>query len=177
MRMKRITFKSSIDVVNNYIVYTSEGTEYGVFFRSPIQKVMFSDMCNEDKFNCWTYINKLKSRWFRLRQKLLGNGDIVNSVKDHANSYDFAGFNANILTSIVYFKRDFREASVESFGSNTPILKIKSEGFENPYNAVSGHCEKETTIFTFWNDKKQKETRKGQYYNTYFHIVRDLLTD
>lgn len=176
MRMKRITFKSSVDVVNNYIVYTSEGTEYGVFFRSPIQKVMFSDMCNEDKFNCWTYINKLESRWFRLRQKLLGNGDIVNSVKDHANSYDFAGFNANILTSPVYFKRNFRKASVESSDSNTPILKIKSEGFETPYNVVSGRCEKETTIFTFWSGKKQKETRRGQYYNTYFHILRDLLT-
>ena len=177
MRMKRITFESSIKVVNNYTVHTSEGTEYGVFFRSPIQKVMFSDMCNEDKFNCWTYINKLKSRWFRLGQKLLGNGHIVNSVKDHANSYDFAGFNANILTSIVYFKRDFRKALVESSNSNTPILKIKSEGFASPYNVVSGYCEKETTIFTFRNGKKQKEIRRSTYHNTYFYILRDLLTD
>lgn len=151
-----------------------KGKEKGIFFRSPIQEVLF-DM-DDDKFSVGNYIKWLKNPVFKKFQYLIGNSSIVDNLESWTDDYDFAGFSGKILCSPIYFSRNFRSLKMKS-RKNTEIKGIISKGYESPYETVSGGCDKEETSILFKNGKICKITEYEQYKYTYVHISEKLIKE
>ena len=173
--------KESVDIhskkTEDMVYIEMNGKEKGIFFRNPIQKVYF-DMDGEynDKFSVGNYIKWLKNPVFKKIQYLIGNGSIVDNIKSWTDDYDFAGFNANIICSPIYFSRHFRSLKMKS-RKDTEIKGIISKGYESPYETVSGGCDKEETSIIFKNGKICKITEYEQYKYTYVHISEKLIKE
>lgn len=166
-----------------YIIATQEGVQKGIFFRSPLQRVSF-DAYGEnvpDKISAWKYLNAIKNPIRRFYEILIGNRKIVSTIDQMANRCDWGGFNANILCSPIYFKREFRRLSAYScIDSN--IKRIESYGYEGIYNICAGDCKVERTkiyiarrFATFSNTRIVRIKRFNTYYYTYKHIAKEII--
>lgn len=166
-----------ITVYNNHVISTEEGTEFGVFFRSPIQKVSYDAYyCNVDATNAWLYKDKLKNPVRRLYEILIGNGNIVKNIEEWSKSLDWGGFTANKLMLPIYFKREYRYLKSVSSSTHDVIQRVVSYGYEGPYNMCSGACHIERTRITLRNGKKVRVKRKDAYYYTFRHIVERMIS-
>ena len=64
-----------------YAITAEQGTQKGIFFRNPIQKVPFDAYyANNPESSAWTYRKKIKNPIKRLYEILIGNGDIVRNI-------------------------------------------------------------------------------------------------
>lgn len=169
----------SVKDINNYTIYTEEGVEHGIFFRSPIQKVSYDAYYgNDKKTSAYIYQKAINnSRIRRIYEILIGNGNIVKNLGEWLDNLDFGGFNANKLCSPIYFSRKYRSLRVVFSNPDTLFTLIKSHGYESQYNICNGACHIERTVFKFRNGSKNKLTVKEHYRFTYNHIITKLLSD
>lgn len=162
---------------NSYVITTNEGTEKGLFFRSPIQKVTFDAYYDRPRFSAWKYLDQIKNPIKRIYEYLLGNRRIVKNINKWPEDWNWGGFNANILCSPIYFKREYRTLSVSSTDPNTNIQSIESYGYESEFNFCAGDCKLEKTIITLKTGKRLKFKKTEQYHFTYKHIIERILDD
>lgn len=163
-------------VVNykGYVISTEEGTEKGVFFRNPLQKVGFDSYDYGTMFSAWKYMNAIKKPFRRLYEILIGNGNIVKNVQKWSEDLDFGGFNANILCCPIYFKREYRKLVAYSCEDDN-IREIVSYGYESEFNDCGGCCDMEKTVIRLKNGKTIRIKRDNQFYFTYEHIIKKII--
>ena len=162
--------------IDNYVIHVKEYIQHGVFFRSPIKKVSYSDnWYGTSHYPAFNYIKKLKNPVFRLFQHLIGNTDIVNNAEEWSKDHSFAGFKANALMSPLYFKRPCRSLDGYAQSSDDNIQEIHSFGFGMPYEDLSGGCELERTTFKLKSRHCIKERKRGSYYFTYAHVIESVI--
>lgn len=166
----------SVSMHKGYFFFTLEhGKEKGIFFRSPIQKIEFVDY-GYDKYNPYKYLSAIKNPIKRFYEILIGNGNTVKNLDSWVEDENFAGFEGNILCSPIYFSRFYKRLKVESVANkNSYIRKMVSYGYESEFETVSGGCKIEKTTFLLNNGKKVKFKKRGRYYFTYNHIVREII--
>ena len=155
---------------NNYVIATEEGLEKGIFFRSPIQKVVFDGYGN-GKFSPYDFIDKIKNPIRRFYEILIGNGKIVKDIPNIIDRIDFGGFRGNILCSPIYFKREYRKLTAESC-NNQNIKKIESYGYESEWCICAGECAVEKTTLHLRSGKKIRIKRHNTYQYTYAHVIK-----
>lgn len=163
-------------VVNykGYVISTEEGTEKGVFFRNPLQKVSFDAHYDDLILSAWKYIKDIENPIRRLYEILIGNGNIVRNIKEWSKNCDWGGCNANILCFPIYFKREYRKLVAYSCESGN-IQKIVSYGYESKFNMCAGKCDMEKTVIHLKNRKPIRIKLKEQYHFTYEHIIKEII--
>ena len=167
--------KDRIISYNGYVIYTNGAEERGLFFRSPLQKVRFETFY-DDTFSAWDYLNRIKNPIRRLYEILIGNGKILRKIDNWSKNANWAGFMGNILCSPIYFKREYRKLTAYSCGNdNGSIQKIVSYGYESNFNICCRDCEIEKTVMHLKNGRTIKTKRRGSYYFTYEHIIKEII--
>ena len=163
-------------VVNykGYVISTEEGTEKGLFFRNPLQKVSFDAYYGESKMSAWKYLHDINNPFRRVFEILIGNGNIVKNIKEWSNDVDWGGFTGNILCCPIYFKREYRRLNAVSSGSDD-IQEINSYGYEGEFEICAGHCKTEKTVIRMKNGKKIRIKRGESYHFTYEHLVKEII--
>ena len=162
---------------NNHVITTEEGTQFGIFFRNPIQKVSFDAYYGDmEKISAWKYKEKIKNPIRRLYEIIIGNKNIVDNIEEWSQRMDWGGFNANVLMSPIYFSREYRRLKSVSSSPDDVIQKVVSYGYEGPYNYCSGACHIERTRITLKNGRRIRLKKKDQYKYTYIHIVEKMIT-
>jgi hypothetical protein len=183
--MKGISIKkiaAEVDVkklgVNGYII-SEEGKEYGLFFRSPIQKVMASYdpyYMGEGDVNAFEIKAKYDTnRLYRFWQNLLGNKHAFKMFGHEADDIDVIGRKIKVLTSPIYLSRPYRRTKAIGSGS-CAFKKVVSYGFEGYKNNVSGSCDTEKTRIVFKDGTRTTVVKHNDYYYTYKHVIEDELT-
>jgi len=170
-------FENVVKNYKNFVIKAEEGIEKGLFFRSPVQKVDFGTW-DEDQFNAYTYLSKIKNPLFRFKEILKGNRNIIANIEGWAENDDdgsWAGFKANILCLPIYFSRVFRRLEAISQSLETNIQEIKSYGYESQFNKCGGCCVIEKTVFKLKNGKKIKVNKPESFNYTYGHKVEEVI--
>lgn len=157
-----------------YTIITEEGTERGIFFRKPIQKVDFGVWC-DNPYSAWEYKDKIKNPVRRIYEMLLGNKKIIDNIEEWSKQDDWAGFSKNILCFPVYFKREYRKLKAISNNDTDNITEINSYGYESEFNHCSGCCVLEKTNVKLKSSKILRIKRKEHYYYTYEHVIKDVI--
>lgn len=165
---------------NNYIIFTDEGMETGIFFRSPIRKITYEVYpYSSEHFSLAIFAQDCKdSILFRIYQYILGNKELVKSVmkEDLFKDPYLFGMEGNIVISPIYFKRKYRALDIINMNDDIPINYISSFGYEDEYNMIAGYCTKETTVIHHKYKKKETRLRTGnKYLYTYLHIAKELI--
>lgn len=165
----------------NYSMFYDEGSEYGIFLRSPIQKKYFEIYsCNlNDDIDRYVYSvqrNPLRRLW----EKIIGNSKLIKDIGKWIND-DLPGFEVKVLTSPIYFKREYQALLVTL---NNPkdkinIFSVDSYGYHNDkYISYSGECDKEVTKISYKDGTVNKSIRRHEDYRfTYPHIVEKMLVE
>lgn len=166
--------ENRISNYKNYIIITEEGTERGIFFRSPIQKVDY-DTYYEEGFSAWSYKEEVKNPLRKIYEILIGNKNVIDNIEKWSKYGDWAGFSANILCFPIYFKREYRKLKAISNNDTDNITEINSYGYENEFNYCGGNCEIERTSVKLRSGKTIKIKRREQYNFTYTHIIKDII--
>jgi len=170
-------FETIVKNYKNFVIKVEEGIEKGLFFRSPVQKVDFGTW-DEDQFNAYTYLSKIKNPLFRFKEILKGNRNIIANIERWAENDDdgsWAGFKANVLCFPVYFSRAFRRLEAISQLPDTNIQEIKSYGYESQYNKCGGSCAIEKTVFKLKNGKRINVNVSESFKYTYKHKVEEII--
>lgn len=173
--------KTNVENYKNYVISTEEGTEKGIFFRSPIQKVFFDGYNFEAKMSAWDYLGAIENPFRRFFEILMGNREIIKHGNEWSDDISFGGFYVNILCFPVYFHREYRKLNAvlsQAFSAspvNENIVTIVSHGYESQYNECAGACAIEKTTIYLRNKKKIKKKKKEYYYYTYSHVVKKII--
>lgn len=166
--------KNRVINYKGYVISTEEGTERGIFFRNPLQKVEFDAYCDEPILSAWKYLDDIKNPIRRIYEILIGNSEVVRNVNKWSKDMNWAGFSANIICFPIYFKREYRKLRAVS-GNKTNIQEIVSYGYESEFNMCGGHCDVEYTTMKLRNGKVMKFKRNEQYHFTYEHKVKEII--
>lgn len=166
--------KNRVINYKGYVISTEEGTEKGLFFRSPLQKVSFDAYYDEPKMSAWKYLHDIKNPFRRFFEILIGNGNITKNIKEWSNDADWGGFTGNILCCPIYCKREYRRLNAVSSGSDD-IQEINSYGYEGEFEICNGHCNIEKTVIKMKNGKKIRIKRGESYHFTYEHLVKEII--
>ena len=160
----------------NYVIQTTEGTERGIFFRSPLQKVFF-DPYNLDDNNKYTknYLRKIKNPIRRFYEILIGNKDVVNNIDTWLSQIGFGGCQITVFCAPIYFNREYRKLTAVSTSTTDNISSIISYGYESEFNWCSGDCVIEKTTIKLKTGRKLRIKRNEQYHYTYRHIIKDII--
>lgn len=140
----------------------NNGIQNGIFFRSPIQRVMYD------------WMNLYGPHWPNWFHWIL-NIFLFHKAKEHEKKENAAGFWFYEFALPIYFKRKFR--SLEYVSQD---LCISSYGYEGYKEYCSGHCKVEKTkmIFTIGNEKIVKHfVRNNEYHYTYKHVVQKFIKE
>lgn len=167
--------ETNIISYKGYTIYTEEGTEKGIFFRWPIQKVNFDAYYGHAKFSAGKFAHNIKNPIRKIYEIMIGNGKAVKNIEKWLCELDFGGFSGNIVCSPIYFKREYRKLSAISNNGNTNFKSIESYGYESTFNECAGACALEKTIFKITNGKTIRSKRKTSYYYTYAHVIEDVI--
>ena len=160
----------------NFIITTKEGTGYGIFFRSPIQKKHYDTYVFEKKStSAWDYMAKIKNKLRYFYEFIIGNRNILKHINEWSEDDCWAGFDANYLCSPIYFKREYRYLHAQATNPDLNIQEVKSYGYEGPFNYCSGACKIERTTITLKTGKKIKLKNTERYKYTYSHIVSKIM--
>ena len=159
-----------------FVITTEEGTEKGIFFRSPLQQVHFDAYGHNAMFPAYKYAQDIQNPIRRLYEILIGNGDIVKNIDSWLQELDFGGCTGNILCFPIYFKREYRKLTAYSCDSSN-IKEIKSYGYESEFCECAGECYSEKTVIRLKTGKNIKIKRKDTFYFTYIHIIKDIIDD
>lgn len=165
---------------NAYTIITRNYTEYGIFFRSPIQKVYYDTYNPNQTLSAYQFANRaVKSNLFAFYQILIGNGKILKQLPDMVDMVDWAGFRANRLCFPIYFSRNCRSLRCilndpEKMENN--ILSISSYGFEDQWETVNGGCKVERTKIKLKSGKTIRYKREVSYHFTFAHIIEGIIS-
>lgn len=166
--------KNRVIEYNGYVISTEEGTEKGLFFRSPIQKVDFDVYCDEPKLSVQKYLNDIKNPIRKAFEVLIGNKNNVNNIERWLSDENCASLTRNILCFPIYFNRKYRKLTAVSSVDNS-IQEINSYGYEREYDICAGYCNIERTTIKLKNGKTIKIKRPREYCFTYEHIVKGII--
>lgn len=166
--------KNRVINYKGYVISTEEGTEKGLFFRKPLQKVSFDAYYDEPKMSAWKYLHDIKNPFRRFFEILIGNGNIIKNIKEWSNDADWGGFTGNILCCPIYYEREYRRLNAVSSGDYN-IQEINSYGYEGEFEICAGHCDMEKTVIKMKNGKKIKIKRGESYHFTYEHLVKNII--
>ena len=146
------------------------------FLRSPIQEALLDSESDESVINPLEYVRKIKHPLRALYEKLIGNGKIVELYKD-VDPTTVRMLNIYILRLPITFKREYRKLTAKSSISvgYGQIKKIVSYGYRNPFALNPGSCKVEKSVISYKNCRRLKSKRKGSYYFTYVHEVKNFL--
>ena len=165
-----------MEVHQDYIIHTKAGMEKGIFFRNPIQKVLFDSYSDNPLFSAWNYLTKTNSIVFRVLQSLLGNNEILKTIGIDSKDFDWGGFRANIICFPIYFKRNARALNATARNIDSVIQEISSHGYESEFENCAGACAVEKTIFITKTGYSFRETNYGSYQYTYPSKIHELNT-
>lgn len=173
---------SSFGVTNHnaYTIITRDYREYGIFFRSPIQKVHYNTYCNNHPLSAYEFANRVvKSTIYAIYQTLIGNGKVLKQLPDMVDRLDWAGFEANKLCFPIYFSRNCRSLKCilndpERIENN--ILSVSSYGFEDRWETVNGGCKVERTKIKLKSGKTIRRKKFNSYHYTFAHVIKELIT-
>lgn len=166
--------KNRVINYKGYVIITEKGTERGIFFRNPLQKVGFDAYCDDPILSAWKYLDDINNPVRRIYEILIGNYEVVRNVKKWSKDMSWAGFSANIICFPVYFKREYRKLRAIS-GSKNNIQEIVSYGYESEFNMCGGHCDVEYTTIKLRNGKVMRFKRNEQYRFTYEHKIKEII--
>ena len=162
---------------NDYLITEEQGTQFGIFFRSPIKKIYFNAYyCNNPTISAYVYKDRLKKSIHRLYEIIIGNKDIVDNIEEWSQNNNWAGFYANTLISPIYFSRNYRRLKTVSSNPNNTIRKVVSYGYEGPYNYCFGACHIERTRIILKNGKRIRLKVKDRFRYTYTHIIEEMIS-
>jgi hypothetical protein len=168
--------KEEVYVTNDFIVETGNKNVYGLFFRSPIQKVVYE---HNDVSN---YSPSSATKWLFWARILII--PYLLNFKSFSNKRDFihnrrnaAGIIVNELAMPIYFRRNIRYMECCINNENINISKITSKGYGKYKSDDIGMCHKEITKLHFRNGKTKKIVRRETYYFTYTHIMKKVIND
>lgn len=140
-----------------------EGTEFGIFLRSPIQTRETSTWDDDDSSAYFQTQRILKSKILSALNK-----HVVSNHEKWFKEDNFAGFNMRYLCSPVYFRREVRWFSLVI--ANPLLVKEVVTFGEIPLNNIcSGKCYKEYAIILLGNGKVEKVSSKGSFRRGYVH--------
>lgn len=170
----------------NFVIDDVEGTQKGIFFRNPIQKVFYDADYHmvgvPDRISAWYFYNKSKATsknfFFKLYHILIGNKRFLKDVPEWADSDDdgtWAGFTANIFVSPIYFQREYRRLKATAQDKTENIQSVESYGYEGPYNHCSGACHIERTVIRTKRGERIRKCHTKSYHWTYFHKIKELV--
>ena len=168
--------KTHVTSYKNYIINTEEGTEKGIFFRSPIQSA-FIDFYHDHEYNekyTKDYFEKIKNPIRKIYEILIGNRNVIKNTDVLMNSLNICGCCVKVLCSPIYFKRDYRKLIAEPVDYDG-IMSIISYGYESEFTYCAGDCVIEKTKIKLKNGKTLKIKTHDQYHYTYAHIVKDII--
>lgn len=158
-----------------YIITTEEGEEKGIFFRNPLQKVLF-DTCGYGNFSAYEYSNRIKNPIRRFYEILIGNRKTLKELQKFLNRVDCAGFFGNKLCSPIYFQRKYRKlTAVYADDGNPSITEIRSYGYESEFNYCDGACHLERTKVSLKNGKVMRLKAREYFHFTFKHIVEEVI--
>lgn len=167
--------KNQITNYKDYTIITEEGTQKGIFFRNPLQKVSFDAYYDEPKLSAWKYLHDIKNPIRRMYEILIGNRNIVKNIQKWSENYDWGGFTGNILCFPIYFHREYCKLTAVSCSKDANIQEIHSYGYESEFESCAGGCDVEKTKVKLRNGKRIRIVRKGNYYFTYAHIAKKVI--
>lgn len=163
---------------NDYTIITRDYKEYGIFFRSPIQKVYY-DTYSDSPLSAYRFANRVvKSTIYALYQTLIGNGKVLKQLPDMVDRVDWAGFEANKLCFPIYFSRNCRSLKCilnDPKGMKNNILNISSYGFQDQWETTSGGCKVEKTRIKLKSGETIRRKRFNSYYYTFAHVIKELI--
>lgn len=164
-----------------YAIFHDEGTQVGIFFRLPIRKVCYhkyTETKNDPSLFIWIEDCK-RSKLFRFFNYLLGNKDQVTQALediDLLEDDDLCDMQINRIISPIYFKRNYRALTIINMEEDSAINYIDSFGYDDEWNQVSGHCNKEVTKIHHQYKRTETRLRSGKtYLYTYLHIAKELI--
>ena len=177
--------KHDIDTRNigTYTVISDKYTAYGIFFRSPIQKVFRDGYYvgivedNPRVMNAYEYRDAVKKPIRRFYEILLGNGKIVRNIEKWSQNTEFGGVTTKMLRSPIYFKREERSLVAIDTSGQQNISEIRSRGHESDLETCAGSCEKERTTIKLKNGKKIRKVCRDEYFYTYYTTIEDLVEE
>lgn len=161
----------------DYFIITEEGTEKGIFFRSPLQKIFFDAYYGDMKFNAFEYAKAIKNPIRRFYEILIGNKDIVNNINRLLDRGDWAGFDAYVIVSPIYFKRRYRKLRAYTPNKDLTVKEIKSYGYELGFEFCAGECHIEKTKIFMRDGNVITSKRNDKYNYTYMHVVKQEIID
>lgn len=186
--------KDKDNKLNSIKFVSKEGLFRGVFFRSPLLEVTYENDCyfdNNYSKSLYEVTNKyMDSKLFRFYFNLIGNRrrmiDCLKAMeKDNDNS--LGGWRFYNLVSPIYFSRVERKTACYYYNIDKEgfldkklpygeIFAIISEGYEDKFETVGGHCHKEITkVYDFYGRRIQKIINKKSYHFTYEHYSKSLI--
>lgn len=158
------------------VITSEEGTDYGVFFRSPIQKKHYDTYIFDKKStSAWEYMAKIKNKLRYFYEFAIGNGNILRNINEWSEYDNWAGFDANYLCFPIYFKREYRYLHAQATDPELNIQDVKSYGYEGEFNYCSGACKVEYTTIKLKTGKKIRFKSFESYKYTYSHIVSKIM--
>ena len=174
-------FVKTGEMYDDYLMVCEEGTEVGIFFRSPIQVATFMDYITLEGsgFDIGRYINEIKNPIRRVFETLLGNKDVVNTLLHDDDIADV--YKINVLCSPLYFRRRYRklECNARTDSCKGTIGSIRSYGYDTKFEAwCAGVTHSEKTHIRFKHNlvKKTKiRIKKKSYRYTYKHVIEDVM--
>lgn len=141
----------------NNVFITSEGKEKGIFFRFPIQMVMYN----------WYDEGVYFPTWFNWILNIFR----IGKAKEFMKLDNAAGFRFYEFASPIYFSRDYR--TLEYLSSD---LKISSYGYGKYKDSDSCLVEYTKMTFTINGEKIVKKTvSRGKYNFCYQHKVESFI--
>jgi hypothetical protein len=161
--------KENITNKPEVMTYQQESVVCGIFFRSPIQKVMknYFPYENEECSSGW---------WIRAKKQIIPkllNLDTWMKYPKWEESDSFAGMYVKEICSPIYFKRKQRQAIHRITNHNIESVHVK--GWEPYKNSTAGAAEKEVAIITFINGEKCKVVTRERFNYYYGHVVEELV--
>jgi hypothetical protein len=168
--------RETVNITKDFTITTGEKYRYGLFFRSPIQKVMYEH--NTNNVNKYSYARK----WL-FRAKIMVTPYLLNCIT-FGKKRDFILYNpdaygivVNELASPIYFRRKMRYLNCLVHDDNSSILRIKSFGYGGYKNRNTGICQKEVTKIYIRRQKTRKVVRRETFCFTYTHMIKRLIRE
>jgi len=164
-----------VSVTNDFTIKTGEKYKYGLFFRNPIQKVIYEHNTND-------YSHSDARKWL-FWAKIMVTPYLLNFLtyakkRDFIwNNSDAYGIVVNELASPIYFRKKMRYLDCTVHNLDSSILRIKSFGYVGYKNRNNGMCQKEVTKVYIRGQKPRKVVRKETFCFTYPHMIKKLINE
>lgn len=164
-----------VSVTKDFTTVTGEKYKYGVFFRNPIQKVIYEHDSDNYKYSDarkWLFWAKIMITPYLLN--FLTYSKKRDFIWRNSDAY---GIVVNEIAFPIYFRRKIRYLDCEVHNTNYSIRRIKSFGYYGYKSRNNGICQKEITKVYIRGERPRKVVRKETFYFTYPHMIKKLINE